>query len=615
MKSLITLLEKVLTEVGKYSSVATSLDLKTIQRRFDNEGLRFLAADLPILSQGLLRGLAEGKVTPDLFPGFRCRGNLPVLLGGFFELIFDRSGGTLLDEPDIQAIRSIQQVTLLFKKIELKCSEDKIQAALNAFVECDIEVGIWEQSVDCGLLVEFHQLSSLLYSSVFLQADRKIRDYEVVPKHGPGATADRLLANAKYTNPKWSHEVEDVFPYWLYATTKDYDSSVYDGVSFEEPGAQTPAKVVDVPKTWHTPRIIAEEPTYKQYLQQGVMALLKEGVDSSYLESLIGTTSQEPNQLLALEGSITGELATLDLSEASDRVSNLLVMTLTANFPHLHDAVQATRSAQADVPGFGVIDLNRFSSMGSALCFPIESMVFLTIVLLGMQDAKGSRLTEKDIKLLIGKVRVYGDDIVVPTYATRYVIDRLEAFGLKVNRHKSFWTGKFRESCGKEYYAGEDVTICRVRNLLPSSRTDVDQVVSASSFRNQAYWRGLWETAGWLDELLSSFMPYPVVADSSIILGRQSVLGIPAYKLCPKLHVPLVGGMVVRYRRHLSEIDGAPALMKTLGFTLPVAIYNRDDWAKEPYGPFIQVETDADHLVYAGRPEAARLKFRIAPAY
>jgi len=209
---------------------------------------------------------------------------------------------------------------------------------------------------------------------------------------------------------------------------------------------------------------------------------------------MLDTRDQTPNQRLAREGSLTGALATLDLSEASDRVSNQLVRTMLEDYPHLHWAVDASRSRKADVPGHGVIRLAKFASMGSALCFPFEAMVFLTLIFLGIERESSTLLTRRKLERYVGKVRVYGDDIICPVDSVDSVVSVLTLFGAKVNTGKSFWTGRFRESCGKEYYAGEDISIVRVRREFPTSPKDAARVMSIISLRNQFYKTGLWAT-------------------------------------------------------------------------------------------------------------------------
>ena len=603
MKSLVTLFVKVLDDVGSFCAVDTTRDLKTITSRFEHEGFEFFTRILPRYGAGLEQALHHGVSSPDLYPMFKCRQNTPVFLGGFMDLVFDRASGTVLDEPSTEAIRSLRQLTMLFKKIEIDCGPQRTAAAFASFVKSDQEVAEWERSADETLLEEFQRLALLTFSDQFSAVNRKVSSMELVPSHGPGATADRLLGNSKYEMPMWTDRLEEVAPLGRYADFRGYSTDRYDNTTFLSPESELPVRVVHVPKTAETPRIIAIEPTCMQYMQQAVAGSLKEEVDKSFLSALIGTTFQEPNQLLALEGSITGNLATLDLSEASDRVSNLLVKRLFGPFPDLDDLVQASRSLRADVEGHGVVPLSRFASMGSALTFPVETMVFFIVTLMGIQSARGTRFTRlTQISELLGQVRIYGDDIVVPVDTVSSVVMYLELFGFKVNRHKSFWMGKFRESCGKEYYAGDDVTICRVRRVHPSDLNDVNEMISVVDFRNQAYERGLWRTARYLDEFISELIPFPTVTETSTVLGRHSFLGFDSERVCPKLHRPMVKGAVVKYRQRSSTIDGNAALMKCLA-------YRRETEEVKILADYVRHAQD-NHLQFAGRPDASRINIR-----
>ncbi len=614
MKSLLTLLDSLIAESGEICSADATMDIKTVHRRFENQGLSFLTIDLPSFETDLLIGLDRGEITPDLFSNFKKRQKLPVLFGGFLELIFDRASGSILEDPSIDAIRCLRQICLLYKKIELPCSDILIQKAFDRYFECDIEVENWEKSHDEDLLLRFRRLSSLVFSHVFRRVNDDIRDLGIVPKHGPGATAEKVLANAKYEFRTWSERCEAVFPYWWYATIHGYSSERYSSVTFEEPGAETPVRVIAVPKTQKTPRIIAEEPSYMQYLQQGIARSIKREVDRSFLYDFISTEYQLPNQQLAQRGSLDGTLATLDLSEASDRISYLLVKDMCSGFPHLLDGIDATRSSRADVPGIGVIPLSRYASMGSGLCFPIETMVFFIAVLIGIERSNGSNFTSiSQIMGLKGQVRVYGDDIIVPTDNADSVALTLELFGFKVNTHKSFWNGKFRESCGAEYYAGVDVTVARFKHEYPRSRKDVSEMISLVKFRNNLYYRGYWNTVRMLDESITSFIPFPAVEETSEVLGRSTFLPVSGDRIGGRFQRPLVRGAVVKYHKRISQIADDAALMKTLGFSSSV---NGSLFLEGEHDPetvslhFLQqgiVETEADHLMTGGRPIASRI--------
>jgi hypothetical protein len=382
-----------------------------------------------------------------------------------------------------------------------------------------------------------------------------------------------------------------------------------ESIDFLEPGSEIPVKVISVPKTLKTPRIIAMEPTAMQYVQQAILPEILTAIKRDYLlDSCLGFDDQAPNQEAARRGSLYGDLATLDLSEASDRVSNQLVEIMMSDHPHLGEAVQACRSTRAAVPGHGVVPLAKFASMGSALTFPIEAMVFLTLVALGIEKELNTRFSQKDaIRHLRGKVRIYGDDIIVPVMYVRSVIDHLESFGLVVNRRKSFWNGKFRESCGKDYYEGFDVSVVRFRTEFPTSRRHVSGIISTISFRNQLYFAGYWESCKWLDRKIGLILKYyPVVLPSSPVLGRHSFLGYSTQRTHSGLFSPLVKGWVVHSVSPKDLLDDTGALLK---FLLRKARRDR-------YSPLIgstePPQSDSEHLERAGRPHAVNIKLRWA---
>jgi len=564
MKSLMMFYHELLKELGSWCCTSTTRDWKTISRRVKDEGLPFLTITLASFGKDLLVGLDQGHVDRHLFAGFRRKGELPRLFGGFLDLIFDRVSGLLLDEPNIDAIRGILQLTLLAQKIDIECTPERISNALDGYIKCEQDVNEFEALLSESDLSEFLKVSDVLWRDLFSKIDEHVYYGRIIPRHGPGATADKLKGNLKFRQTEWPARLEAIFPAREMLIPNDVSFfEELDRVNILEPGSERPVRVITVPKTQNTPRIIAIEPTAMQYVQQGLLERFVEGIEGNYISrNLVGFMDQTHNQNLAHEGSLSGELATLDLSEASDRVSCLLVQNMLRNHKHLLDAVMACRSKQADVPGYGRVDLSKFASMGSALCFPIESLVFMTCIFLGIGKELKVPVTEKLIKRFLGQVRTYGDDIIVPVRFVPSVVETLTLLGFKVNSNKSFWTGKFRESCGKWYYAGEEVTPIRLRNFLPARRTDATEVVSAVSLRNQLYKAGYWQTVKFLDNHLSGLIPFPAVTETSSVLGKLSFLGYQTEKWDPNLHCPLVKGMVVKTVLPVSKLDGHAALLK-----------------------------------------------------
>jgi hypothetical protein len=567
--------------------------------------LSFLTITLSNFGKDLQKGLDQGFVDRRLFTGFQWKGGLPRFLGGFLDLVFDRDSGVLLDEPDIDAILALRQLTLLFGKMLVPCTKTRERAAMLGYIECEQEVREADKSRSSIDLEAFRQMSALLFTKVFTDIDRKVFDGELVPKHGPGATADRLKGNQKYNQRTWTTRLEKYFPAGEYLLPNWSYYDLLGEIDFLEPGDETPVKVVSVPKTLKTPRIIAMEPTAMQYAQQAVLYEILDSLKSnSTLDRIIGFDDQAPNQRLARTGSLHGDLATLDLSEASDRVSNQLVREMTAQWSHLHEAIDSCRSRKADVLG-ETIRLSKFASMGSALCFPMEAMVFTTIIFLGIQRSLNTTLTWDDIKSFSRTVRVYGDDIIVPVEHVHSVIRELETFGFRVNHDKSFWTGKFRESCGKEYYSGFDVSVVKVRYHFPTSRRNATEVISLVSLRNQLYYAGCWETVKWLDERIRKLLKhFPTVLSTSPVLGRHSFLsGYETHKLSEDTHAPMVKGWRVRAPLPKNSLSESGALLK---YFLKQA--RKPDKAIQDDLTWLFPVLDEDHLERSGRPLAVSIK-------
>jgi len=201
-------------------------------------------------------------------------------------------------------------------------------------------------------------------------------------------------------------------------------------------------RVTTVPKNAKTDRVIAIEPDLNMFVQKGIGGLLREklkrvGVDLD---------DQTPNQVMAKHGSLYGDYATLDLSSASDTVAMKLVEVLLP--PDWCEAIKLCRSPRGVLPDGRVITYQKVSSMGNGFTFELESLIFWALCksVLSLFSMDRSRLV------------VYGDDIIIPSSMYHTVVWMLEYSGFTVNLKKSFSTGPFRESCGKHYFKGVDVT-------------------------------------------------------------------------------------------------------------------------------------------------------------
>jgi hypothetical protein len=633
VKSLTSLWSSAADEMAAWCCTSATRDKTTVASRVEHEGLSFLAITLADLGKATQKWLDQGLVVPSDCPAFKPQGGqsrLPAFLSGFYGRVFDPCSGVLLDTPCIDSIRALRQLTLMFSKIALPpephkgygtrktttvVSPRRTRQAMRGYVEIEQDVRAADARLDPSYREDFKRMSAMLFGDLFSKVDRDIYWDRIQPKHGPGTVADRLSSNAKWDSHTWTARLQRVFSAGTHLIpNRRYIGWLESDLNVLEPGAEVPVRVITVPKTLKTPRIIAIEPTPMQYMQQGLLrSFLNAFLEDGFLSRVVGFNDQEPNRELAHQGSHSGDLATLDLSEASDRVSNQHVLAMFEDWPLLSEAIQATRSRKADVPGHGVIRLAKYASMGSALCFPVEAMVFLTIIFLGIERELNTPLCRETVsKRFSDKVRVFGDDLIVPRDYVLSVVHELDAFGHKVNMGKSFWTGRFRESCGREYYDGHDVSIVKVRRVLPTRRQDASEVISAVALRNALYWAGLWKTTAFMDEYIRKIITFfPNVTSRSSLLGRESVLGFEFRTLDPYHQSPITKGYRKVTKTPSDVLEGPGALLKCLNQVPQRAVLDRFCYLPEPYrqDPLSALPSvDSEHLERFGRPEHVNIK-------
>jgi len=588
MKSLKTLTLSVLLELGALCDTAVDRDLTRIAARCEDEGEAFLTITLPNFCKCFERSLAVGSIASVSFDGFAKRGGFPLFMGGLLRLVFSDEDGSLLDEPSIDAIQGIRQVALLHSKIFEVCDQKRAANSIESYVEC--ERLLHESWYDPRLIKELRATATQVFGSQLRDIEESCASGTLVPRHGPGSTADRLSGNGKWDSGYWPVRLDAEFPVADYLLPGYSFYEELSHVEMPEPADETPVKVVTVPKTAAKARVIAMEPTNVQYVQQALLGEFTRVFSRG--SAFVDLTDQQLNRRMARDGSRDGSLATLDLSEASDRVSVEVVEAVFGNYPKLLAALTSSRSLRSSLPDGRVISLAKFASMGSATCFPVESIVFATIALNAIRKSLNEPvLRQARIRELAKTTRVFGDDIIVPTAHVQHVLRDLASLGAKPNNHKSFWTGKFRESCGGDYFAGHDVSVTRLRRRLPETRHDSSELLALVAFRNHMYMRGFWNTCAKVDVGIEKMIPMPIVEQSSPVCGRWSVAFKPqTQRHHPNYQSPLVKGLVVRSVSPYSESSGSGKLLKC---TLP----NR-------YEPF----AEENHLTRSGRPDRVRTK-------
>lgn len=211
-----------------------------------------------------------------------------------------------------------------------------------------------------------------------------------------------------------------------------------------------------VPKDSTTNRMICTEPSLNMFFQLGAGAVIEGILKTCHNIDL--STQPTINKAMAKHGSIFGRLATVDLKNASNTICTQLVKY---GLPvDAYRTLERLRSPNTKIDGH-YHKLHMFSSMGNGFTFPLQTLIFATLVrvvygLVGIEPiAFGPRRN----------YGVFGDDIICDTLAYEKLVEILSGCGFTVNSKKSYSVGAFRESCGGDYFRGTDVRGVYLRKI------------------------------------------------------------------------------------------------------------------------------------------------------
>lgn len=477
-----SLCEKVLIALLK--DVAQLADISYVKNRLRCEGSSFLTEALPALGKGLYRALADGFWSP--IPSFGSRGGkyvYPRFLSSLFCRVFNPDG-SLKREPCVSSVKFIAQCCAVAYKADGGTMDpEKVRLKLLSLVETEKDLkDNWNEDV-------FARRST----NPFFTTARQIVNQVIPPvpavlpgRPGPGAVADlkreesRFDASIPY-HPSYASLISR-FGFFL-NDEHMFDTqgsarypNCFDSVDVQ-PKAVT-SEIVLVPKDSRGPRVIAKEPWALQWMQQGIKDWIVNVIQQHPLTAgKVNFDDQTVNREVAREGSISRAWSTLDLKDASDRISLGLIHSLFKD-TDLLPILEATRSQFTsfasvkeeydnldDIPL--TLRLEKFAPMGSAMCFPILSISCFALAVSAIQTATGM-----SIERCAEHVRVYGDDIAVGTFYVPVVIAALEYAGLLVNKEKSFVDSRFLESCGYDSFDGYDISPIRLKAVPGPGRVD-----------------------------------------------------------------------------------------------------------------------------------------------
>lgn len=344
--------------------------------------------------------------------------------------------------------RFLRQIEAFFKKNALFASPDECaEAAKLAFFENEQRcaatnsslkdlIGSTKKGLPLKLLQQILQMERYV-STTLGDVTTFIAQLPELMKVTPGATAQ---SSRKDSLPQLKLKMR----LFCTARAKKYLRALFRFHGFNEPLLKTTTsnRIELVPKNWKTDRTIACEPEGNLPLQLAFdtyakRCLRKRGIDLS---------DQSANQKKAKHASIYNDYVTVDFSAASDTISyNTVALIIQPDWFRFLSDVRSPDYRGA----FGDGTYHKFSSMGNGCTFTIETLLFAAAC-----HAVGSR-----------NFLVYGDDVIIERKYYEEFIALTSFLGFSINVDKSFSDGPFRESCGKDYFDGTDVTPVFIRSI------------------------------------------------------------------------------------------------------------------------------------------------------
>lgn len=433
--------------------------------------------------------MLHGSIVGDTFSAICWKVGTPFAYKAY--LLFRRSDWEGLTSLKV-AIGNYTCVTTLYGDLQVAAFFKKFQGfSLDRDLEVEAREGFWKSERLCYQSNE--RLSPLLFDVnhygeriglFFRQARKEIKSVlgrlpslgRLQCKFGPGSTflnvGDNITVAHKLSEDySLTRQASFVLSDWdLSAWSRSAACSAYymplegGGVrtSYGIDVTQTPSegdfairepqyvlgnRFTTVEKDATKLRGICIEPSINVFYQLGVGGYIARRMRRWGWEK---ETAQDFHKSLARIGSLTGAVATVDLSNASDTICrNLVKLLLPEDWYCLVDSLRSTRT----LIDKRWVKLEKFSSMGNGFTFELETLIFWAL-------ARALRTLEPETEDSFTPgvtISVYGDDIVLPSSMAQSYLALMSFCGFTANPSKTFVSGSFRESCGGDYFRGVDV--------------------------------------------------------------------------------------------------------------------------------------------------------------
>lgn len=456
-------------------------DREYLLRRFTAEGFKFLSIRLPFLFKAVLSGIELGKFDRTELTDFKFKGATLQFLQSLLNRIFCRNSGQVLSTIDAGAILSIRQICEYFYKLAVPFPKQVETNAISNFIqnEKDLE-GISVCEKTAAFADQLRKDFETHYSFHTASASDILSNHRPRKTSGTFIGSDSLfylarLSDESHTFPSRNRAFAGFYKSYATATS----SKGYKLRPISEPDY---SELLFVPKDSRGPRTICRESLKRLETQMAFFDFMCENL-TRITQGAINFLDQGVNRALAESSSVDKRYATIDLKDASDRVSYNVVSRIFRNSPGLRWFIRGANRARHVMIHGTKKQLYKLAGMGSGLTFPTMSLLISLSI---------CRLVVNRFGLPYEYVRknvfIYGDDIIIPIEWYDSATEGLSRIGLKTNVNKCFRNSHFRESCGADYYNG--VPVIPVRLKLSESKPCVRDgllFVSGPSSVHQLY--------------------------------------------------------------------------------------------------------------------------------
>jgi hypothetical protein len=415
----------------------------------------------------------------------------------------------------VQRLRCLRQILVFCYKAEYEPTNEQLSEAQASFQDAEKGVEVWEAALADYPYYPALRNARRIVGSIIYRIDWS----EITPHHGPGGIYPSRKPWRKGDFRTIYSSIQPHYPFDQYFSGLPWTWEALEKLDCRYKLEDCiVANLVAVPKDSRGPRLICVHPAECIWIQQGQRALLESRIETHPLtRGRISFRDQTVNGKIALSSSSSREFCTLDLKEASDRISCQLVKFLFGTYAY--DKISCTRATHVRLLDGTLVPLKKWAPMGNALCFPVESLVFYALVVSGILSRYGENCSE---------VYVFGDDIIFPSKYYDGVISVLVSVGLIPNQGKTFVKGFFRESCGVEAFGGFDITPLRLKKSRIVSLADVVSHLDLASRLRRC---GYDVCASYIYSLVRSKLGYLPLCNNPSTNGLVEYVNLPATTL------------------------------------------------------------------------------------